>query len=49
MASLIEIQTIDEHLYVYDAIERKLLQLKLPALHSGIVKKGNFYVSCAVS
>ncbi len=47
MEKFIEVQTIDEHLYVYDAIEGKLLQLKLSALHSGIVKKGDFYVSCA--
>lgn len=47
MASFIEQQTIDEHLYVYDAVKGKLLQLKLEELHSGIVKKGDFYVSCA--
>lgn len=47
MENFIAVQTIDEHLYVYDAIEGKLLQLKLSALHSGIVKKGDFYVSCA--
>jgi len=47
MTSFIKQQTIDEHLYVYDAVKGKLLQLKLVELHSGIVKKGNFYVSCA--
>ncbi len=47
MSHFIEQQTIDEHLYVYDALKGKLLQLKLEKLHSGIVKKGNFYVSCA--
>jgi len=47
MTDFIEHQTINEHLYVYDAVKGKLLQLKLEELHSGIVKKGDFYVSCA--
>jgi len=47
MANFIEEQTIEEHLYVYDAVKGKLLQLKLLELHDGIVKKGDFYVSCA--
>jgi len=47
MAGFIKEQTIDEHLYIYDAVKGKLLKLKLAELHSGIVKKGDFYVSCA--
>jgi len=47
MAGFIKEQTIDEHLYVYDAVKGKLLKLKLTELHVGIVKKGDFYVSCA--
>ncbi len=31
----------------YDAVAGKLLDLKFEKLHSGIVKKGDFYVSCA--
>ncbi len=47
MTHFIEQQTIDQHLYIYDAVKGKLLQLKLDKLHHGIVKKGDFYVSCA--
>ncbi|VAW83964.1 hypothetical protein MNBD_GAMMA16-1783 [hydrothermal vent metagenome] len=47
MTHFIDQQTIDQHLYVYDAVKGKLLQLTLEKLHSGIVKKGDFYVSCA--
>lgn len=47
MADFIQQQTIDGHMYVYDAVDGKLLSLKLKKLHSGIVKKGDFYVSCA--
>jgi len=31
----------------YDPVTGKLLNLKLDYLHSGIVKQGDFYVSCA--
>ena len=31
----------------YDAVAGELLQLQLDELHAGIVKKGDFYVSCA--
>ncbi len=31
----------------YDAVDGKLIRLKLEELHSGIVKKGDYYVSCA--
>ncbi len=34
-------------MYVYDSVQGSLLKLKLDKLHSGIVKKGDFYVSCA--
>lgn len=47
MADFIEQQTIDKHMYVYDAVKGGLLRLKFDKLHSGIVKKGDFYVSCA--
>ncbi len=47
MNSFIQQQSIDGRIYVYDAVEGKLLKLKLDELHSGIVKKGDFYVSCA--
>lgn len=47
MAHFIQQQNIDGRMYVYDAVDGKLLKLKLDELHSGIVKKGDFYVSCA--
>ena len=47
MASFIQQQTIDGEMYVYDAVDGQLLSLTLDELHSGIVKKGDFYVSCA--
>ena len=31
----------------YDPVEGRLLHLKQPNLHAGIVKKGTYYVSCA--
>ena len=37
----------DASLWVYDAVDGQLLKLKFVALHEGIVKKGDFYVSCA--
>ena len=47
MSNYIDHQSIDGRMYVYDAVDGKLLKLKLEKLHSGIVKKGKFYVSCA--
>ena len=32
---------------IYDAVGGKLLALKFAKLHEGVVKKGDFYVSCA--
>ena len=40
-------QTIDGALRLYDPVDGKLLSLTSYELHSGIVKKGDFYVSCA--
>ncbi len=47
MSDYAEAQTIDGVVRLYDPVEGKLLRLKFDALHSGIVKKGDFYVSCA--
>lgn len=47
MNQYISNNSIDGNLYVYDSVKGKLLKMKLNSLHSGIVKKGNFYVSCA--
>lgn len=47
MRDFIEAQTVDNSYRIYDPVEGKLHTLKLDKLHEGIVKKGNFYVSCA--
>jgi len=40
-------QTINGRMYLFDALQGKLLKMELVELHEGIVKKGDFYVSCA--
>lgn len=47
MDGFIETQSVDGKIFLYDAVDGQLLELSLDSLHSGIVKKGAFYVSCA--
>lgn len=47
MQQYIDGQSVDGKLYLYDPLKGELLKLALDELHSGIVKKGDFYVSCA--
>lgn len=47
MMSFIDSNMINDKYYIYDAVGGKLLDLKFAKLHEGIVKKGDFYVSCA--
>jgi hypothetical protein len=47
MMSFIESNMISDTYYIYDALGGKLLELKFAKLHEGVVKKGDFYVSCA--
>jgi hypothetical protein len=47
MMSFIENRMVNDTLMIYDASKGKLLKLKFDKLHDGIVKKGEFYVSCA--
>jgi hypothetical protein len=47
MKSFIRSETIDGAFYLYDPVEGKLLRLKFDKLHEGIVRKADFYVSCA--
>ena len=47
MRSFIESNVINDTYYIYDAVGGRLLELKFAKLHEGIVKKGDFYVSCA--
>jgi len=39
--------TVNGHYVLYDAITDDLLKLRLAKLHDGIVKKADYYVSCA--
>ena len=47
MQSFIDNNTIGDVYYIYDSVDGKMLNLTFKELHKGIVKKGNFYVSCA--
>ena len=47
MNQYIQTQSIDKTMYVYDAVDGKLLKLTLDELHDGVVNKSGFYVSCA--
>ena len=47
MNAFIQANTVDDTFYMYDAVAAKMLLLKFKELHEGIVKKGEFYVSCA--
>jgi hypothetical protein len=47
MTSHITSNTYDGKYVIYDAVDGKLLKLDFKSLHKGIVKKGDFYVSCA--
>ena len=47
MSQFINSNSVDGKLYLYDNVKGKMLKMKLDNLHTGIVKKGNFYVSCA--
>ena len=47
MRSFIRSETIDGTFYLYDPVEGKLLRLKFDKLHEGILRKADFYVSCA--
>ena len=47
MNEYLETQTIDGTVKLYDPVDGKLLRLEFDNLHDGIVRKGDFYVSCA--
>ena len=47
MLAFIKDHMIDNTYILYDAVDGRLLNLKLHKLHDGIVKKEGFYVSCA--
>ena len=39
--------TVNGHYILYDTITDDVLRLKLAKLHDGIVKKADYYISCA--
>ena len=39
--------TVNGHYILYDTITDDVLKLKLAKLHDGIVKKADYYISCA--
>ena len=47
MNAHISSNTVNNQYVIYDAVSGELKRLALKELHSGIVKKGDFYVSCA--
>jgi len=47
MKNFIRSETIDGAFYLYDPVEGRLLRLKFDKLHEGILRKADFYVSCA--
>ena len=47
MKTYVDNRIVNDTFYIYDASQGKLLTLKYDKLHEGIVKKGDFYVSCA--
>ncbi len=46
MVSYIKSNSVEGKFIVYDAVTDELKRLTFKKLHSGIVKKGEFYVSC---
>ena len=47
MNDFVGAQTVDGVVRIYDPVEGRLLRLEFDELHSGILRKGDFYVSCA--
>jgi hypothetical protein len=47
MKNHIDQNLVNGNYVVYDAVEGHLKKLKFDQVHEGIVKKGDFYVSCA--
>jgi len=47
MKTYVDQNSLNDQYIIYDAVDGKLRRLKFKELHSGLVKKGDFYVSCA--
>lgn len=47
MSNYVKDKTVDGVFPIYDPVDDKVLKLTFKELHKGIVKKGDYYVSCA--
>jgi hypothetical protein len=47
MMTFIKKRMVDDTFIIYDAVKGRLMKLKYDKLHDGIIKKRDFYVSCA--
>jgi len=47
MMTFIEKRMVDDTFIIFDAVKGRLMKLKYDKLHDGIIRKGEFYVSCA--
>lgn len=47
MAEHVAASTLDGSYVIYDAVDGNLHRLRFDAMHEGVVRKGDFYVSCA--
>lgn len=47
MQEHIDRNSVEDRYVLYDAVTDDVLKLRLIRLHDGIVKKGDYYVSCA--
>ena len=47
MAAYIDQARVGGFYYIYDPVADSVLELKFKELHSGIVKKGTYFASCA--
>jgi hypothetical protein len=47
MKSHIDENTVNDRYIIYDAVTGELKKLKFDSVHKGIMKKADFYVSCA--
>ena len=47
MGQHIDANKLNGNYVIYDAVKGEMKNLSLVELHTGIVKKGNYYVSCA--
>ena len=47
MSAHVDDALVSDHYVIYDAVDGKLLRLQFKELHTGVVRKGEFFVACA--